>query len=1071
MHLGHLGRSRRTATAVAAAVIGGLLGGVVPGAAQALPAGIPGVAPFVPADPVAPAASSASAPPAAGRSDVSARVPAVWPRPQSLTAAGPAVPLGDEVTLLADDDADPYALTALRELLRSAGVRTVHTGLPGRGPVLRVGGPSGGTAEDALSALRVPGRLDLPRGGYRLATGRLDGRDTVVLDGVGEDGLFHAVQTLRQLLGAGREVPGVVVRDWPGTAERGIVEGFYGTPWTTAQRLAQIDFLGRTKQNRYLYAPGDDPYRTAQWREHYPAEQQAGFRALAERARAHHVTLGWAVAPAQAMCLSSRGDLAALTRKVDAMWELGVRSFQLQFQDSSYDEWHCDRDADAFGRGPEAAAAAHARVANTVARHLAERHPDAEPLTVMPTEYFQDGTTAYRGRLGEELDAEVRVAWTGVGVVPRSITGGELARTRGALGHPLVTMDNYPVNDYAQDRLFLGPARGREPAVAAGSAAFLALAMEQPAASRVPLFTTADYAWNPRGYRPGESWRAAVDDLAGPAPAAREALRALAGNGASSVLDPAAESAYLKPLLAAFWASRTRADAGASPGREKATRELRAAFTVMREAPKRLAGTAGGALDDETGPWLRQLSRYGRAGETAVDMLVAQESGDGAAAWRAQLGLESLRKELSAGRVTVGAGVLDPFLTRAMDRAKAWTGADRAPRARTDRAPDSYTVRLDRARPVETLTVMTEPGAGDVGDARVEAYVEGEGWRPLGPLSASGWTQAELKGLRAEALRVVWSGGGPAPAVRSLVPWFADGPRAALDLARTETEAEIGGPPQRVDVELAGVRAGEVRGPLSAKAPKGITVRLPRQAVVERGARSTVPLEVSVAADAPAGTYRVPVAFAGEERVLTVRAFPRTAGPDLARTATASSSGDETPDFPAALAVDGDPATRWSSPAEDGAWWQLELPEPARIGQVVLHWQDAYASRYRVQVSADGRIWRTAATVAEGRGGRESVRMDAADTRFLRVQGEARATRYGYSLWSVETYAVAGETGKAGEKQPEPPAGEQHPERQPAGEPTGGATGAASGETGGAAAGTGPGGDAGPGTAEERPAP
>ncbi|MFE4308418.1 beta-N-acetylglucosaminidase domain-containing protein [Streptomyces sp. NPDC056891] len=1050
MHLGHLGRSRRTATAVAAAVIGGLLGGTVPGSAQAVPGAAPNerpkaapftpttpfapaapdvpTAPGAPADPVTPTASSTTAPSAGSADAASARVPAVWPRPQSLTAAGPAVPLGDEVTLLADADADPYALAALREVLRAAGVRTVHTGLPGRGPLFRVAGPSGEAAEDALSALRVPDRLDLPRGGYRLATGRLGGRDTVVLDGVGGDGVFHAVQTLRQLIGGGREIPGVVVRDWPGTAERGITEGFYGTPWTAEQRLAQIDFLGRTKQNRYLYAPGDDPYRGVQWRDPYPAARQAEFRTLAERARANHVTLGWAVAPAQSMCLSSGGDMAALTRKLDGMWALGVRSFQLQFQDASYDEWHCDRDADTFGRGPEAAAAAHARVANTVARHLAERYPDAEPLTVMPTEYYQDGATAYRTRLGEALDADVRVAWTGVGVVPRSITGGELARTRGALRHPLVTMDNYPVNDYAQDRLFLGPATGREPAVAAGSAAFLALAMEQPTASRVPLFTTADYAWNPRGYRPEESWRAAVDDLAGPEPAAREALRALAGNGASSVLDPAAESAYLKPLLAAFWASRTSAGTGANPGREKAARELRAAFTVMREAPGRLSGTAGGTLDDETGPWLDQLSRYGRAGETAVDMLVAQESGDGAAAWRAQLSLESLRKDLAAGRVTVGAGVLDPFLTRAVDRAKAWTGADRTPKARADRATGSYTVRLDRARPVEALTVMTDPGAGAPRDARVEAYVEGEGWRQLGPLSASGWTQAELKGLRAEALRVVWSGDGPAPAVRSLVPWFADGPRAALDLARTETDAEIGGPAQRVDVELSGLRAGEVRGPLTAKAPKGITVTLPKQAVVERGARSTVPLEVSVAPDAHAGTYRVPVSFAGEERVLTVRAFPRTAGPDLARTATASSSGDETPDFPAALAVDGDPATRWSSPAEDGAWWQLELPEPARIGQVVLHWQDAYASRYRVQVSADGRVWRTAATVAEGRGGRESVRMDATDTRFLRVQGDARATQYGYSLWSVETYAVAGQ------KQPERP---EQPAGKPAEPPTG----------------------------------
>ncbi|MEU3743966.1 MULTISPECIES: beta-N-acetylglucosaminidase domain-containing protein [Streptomyces] len=1041
----HLGRRKRTATAVAAAVIGGLLGGAAPGAVQAAPvpppAGAPASSPTAssttapattagsskagsstagssaatraPTSPTATATATATddAAPAAGAA------PAVWPRPQSLTGRGPAVRLGDEVTLLADADADPYALAALREVLTAAGVRAVHTGLPGRGPVFRVSGKSGEATEEALKALRLPERLDLPRGGYQLATGRFQGRDTVVLDGVGEDGVFHAVQTLRQLVGTGGEVPGVAVRDWPGTAERGITEGFYGRPWSLEQRLAQVDFLGRTKQNRYLYAPGGDPYRQAQWREAYPAAQQEEFRALAERARANHVTLGWAVAPAQSMCLASDADVAALTRKIDAMWALGVRSFQLQFPDAGYGEWHCSKDADAFGRDAKGAAAAHARVANAVARHLAERHPDGEPLTVLPTEYYQDGTSEYRAELAGALDTDVRVAWTGVGVVPRTITGGELAGAREALGHPLVTMDNYPVNDYAQDRLFLGPSTGRDPAVAAGSAAFLAHAMEQPAASRVPLFTAADYAWNPKGYRPQESWHAAVDDLAGPDPAAREALLALAANDASSILDPKGESAYLKPLMAAFWDSRTSpGGAAGTAAEEKAARELKAAFTVMRQAPERLAATAGGTLDDETGPWLDQLSRYGLAGETAVDMLLAQARGDGAAAWQAQLRLEPLREAIEASRVTVGAGVLDPFLTRAVTESTAWTGADRTPAGRTDRAPDSYTVRLDRARPVETLTVMTArtdtgSGTGTGGapgtDARVEAYVPGEGWRALGALSASGWTQADLKGLRADALRVVWSGGGPAPDVRSLVPWFADGPRAGLELARTETDAEIGGPAQRVDVELTGLRAGEVRGPITAKAPKGIVVRLPKQAAVERGARTTVPLEVSVGAAVPSGSYRVPVSFAGEERVLTVRAFPRTAGPDLAQAASASSSGDETPDFPASSALDGDAKTRWSSPAEDGAWWQMELAEPARIGQVVLHWQDAYASRYRVQVSADGRVWRTAATVSDGRGGRESVRMDAADTRFLRVQGETRATPYGYSLWSVETYAVA----------------------------------------------------------------
>lgn len=1039
------GRGPRTATAVAAAVIGGLLGGAVPGSAGAvpLPVAVPDLA-AAPQElvhaPAGPVARPGVPTPRIGTAYTAPAPPAVWPRPQSLTAAGPAVRLGDRVTLVADEDADPYALAALRGLLAAAGVRTVHEGLPGAGPVVRVSGPSGEAAQEALAAFGVAERADLPYGGYRLATGRFGGRDTVVLDGTGADGLFHAVQTLRQLLGGGPEgvggeVPGVVVRDWPGTAERGLAEGFYGTPWTTAQRLAMLDFLGRTKQNRYLYAPGDDPYRAALWREPYPEAQRAGFRALAERARANHVTLGWAVAPAQSMCLSSDEDVAALTRKLDAMRELGFRSFQLQFPDAGYGEWTCDEDADEFGRDAAGAARAHARVANTVARHMAERFGDdsaAEPLTVLPTEYYQEGTSEYRSALAGALDARVRVAWTGVGVVPRTITGAELAGVRAALGQrPLVTMDNYPVNDYAQDRLFLGPTRGREPVVAAGSAAYLAHAMEQPAASRIPLFTTADFAWNPRGYRPGESWRAAVADLAGPEPAARAALGALAGNAASSILAPDAESAGLKPLMSAFWAARA---GGSAAAREKAGSELRAAFTVMREAPGRLAGTADGALSTESGPWLEQLSRYGAAGEAAVDMLLAQARGDGPAAWQAQLRLEPLRPRIEASEVTVGAGVLDPFLDRAAKEAAAWTGTDGDPERAVDRATGSYTVKLDRARPVESVTVLTgkpaegaagraaKPGAEKAPHARVEALVTGEGWRSLGPLDSSGWTQTELKGLRAEALRIVWDGGGPAPDVRSLVPWFADGPKAGLELARTETDLEAGGPAGRVDLELTGRRAAEVRGPLTARAPKGITVRLPKEASVERGGTTTVPMEVSVAPGTPSGEYRVPVAFAGEERVLTVRAFPRTGGPDLARSATASSSADETPDFPAALAVDGDPETRWSSPAEDGAWFQLELAEPARIGQLVLHWQDAHASRYRVQVSADGRNWRTAATVAEGRGGRESVRMDAADTRFLRVQGEKRATPYGYSLWSVETYAVTPE-----QKAPEAPEAPEAP--------------------------------------------
>nr|WP_315973504.1 beta-N-acetylglucosaminidase domain-containing protein [Streptomyces somaliensis] len=922
-----------------------------------------------------------------------------------MRAAGGPVRLGDEVTLAVAPGADPYAVSALEDVLRRAGVRQVRRVGPdgaagGRGAVVWLGGTG---AQNALRALRAPEHADLPPGGYRLATGRHLGRPTVAVDGAGADGLFHAVQTLRQLVTPARTLPGVLVRDWPGTAVRGLAEGFYGRPWSHEQRLSQLDFMGRTKQNRYLYAPGDDPYRQARWREPYPAAQRAEFRQLAERARRNHVTLAWAVAPAQSMCLASQDDVRALKRKVDAMYALGVRAFQLQFQDSSYDEWHCSRDADAFGSGPGAAARAHARVAGELSRHLARRHPDAEPLSLMPTEYYQDGATEYRTALAGALDARVQVAWTGVGVVPRTISGGDLAAARDAFGHPLVTMDNYPVNDYAQGRLFLGPYTGREPAVAAGSAALLANAMEQPSASRIPVFTAADFAWNPRGYRPRESWRAALDDLAGGDPEAREALGALAGNDASSLLDPHGESAYLRPLLAGFWRTRTAAGAPAA-ARDEAARRLRAAFTVMRGAPEALTAPAEGRLDDEVRPWLEQLSRYGRAGETAVDMLQAQARGDGAAAWRAQLELEPLRRALAAGPAKVGTGVLDPFLERALDEAAAWTGASRRV-GEPSRTDASYTLELGRERLLEAVTAMAEPGSGE---GAVEARVPGGGWRRLGALAPGGWTQVRAGGIRADAVRVAWAGGTGVP-VRSLVPWFADEPRVSLDLPRPEADAVIGGGPQRVEAVLAARRPEAVRGAFAARAPKGIVVEAPKEATVPRGVAAEVPVTVTVPEGTPAGSYPVPLSFAGERRTLTVRAYPATGGPDLVRApgAVASSSGDETPDFPAAAAADGNPGTRWSSPARDDAWWQVELAGPARVGQVVLHWQEAYARRYRVEVSPDGRSWRTAAAVGDGRGGREAVRMDAPDTRFLRVRGEERATRYGYSLFGVEAYAVA----------------------------------------------------------------
>ncbi|MCQ4045411.1 beta-N-acetylglucosaminidase domain-containing protein [Streptantibioticus rubrisoli] len=1143
-------RQKPAVAAFVAAVIGSVLGGAP--CAVATPA--TGLTPLTTPD----GETTASQP------------PAVWPKPQSLRAQGQFAPVTPTVALVADGGADPYALDSLRDTLRTAGARDIRDTAPGAPLPAQalVVYADGQGADSALSALGAPDRGDLPSGGYRLAVGRDGGRDTVALSGVGPDGLFHAAQTLRQLAqssGAQRGFAGVVVRDWPSTALRGITEGFYGQPWTTGQRLAQLDFMGRTKQDFYLYAPGDDPYRTTRWSAPYPAAARDDWRRLAASAQRNHVTLGWAVAPGQSLCFSSADDLKALIRKVDGMWALGVRAFQLQFTDVSYTEWHCPADAAAFGNGPAAAARAQAKVANALAQHLSSRYGGAAPpLSVLPTEYYQDGATVYRGALANALAPGIEVAWTGVGVLPAKITGGQFADAQATFRHPLLTMDNYPVNDYAQDRIFLGPYAGRDPAVAATSAGLLANAMRQPSAGRLPLFTAADYAWNPNGYQPQQSWQAAVDDLAGQDPGARAALTALAGNDASSALDANGESAYLRPLIDAFWSAYAGTDDSALG---IAADRLRAAFDTMAQAPQRLGGLAGGAFGGEVRPWLRQLGLYGQAGAASVDMLLAQRHGDGARGWQRQLVVQRAQNVIARSTATVGDGVLGPFLNKALGAASAWTGvgADR-PQAMTslgsahstdpslmtdgndatywwsDRPPqpgDTFGVDLGSARPVsrvriamgsgddspaaddtlrdavleysadggtwrtagtyqnqqtitavfpkgttarylrlraasaqpnavavrsfdvttigalqprvdgpasadgtppaavasgdpavpyqaadrgggalsvafgasralDGLTVLTAPGSGAGGS--VEARVDGRGWQRVGQLS-DGWTELAARGIHADAVRISWPSGATPPAVYAVVPWFGDAPAARLNVDQPAADADIGGQ-VTVAARLSALRPGDVRGTVEVRAPKGVSVRAPGQLVLRRGETQTVPLAVSVAGDAKAGAYPIAVSFTADGRTVTqtvtVRAYPRTGGPDLVRGARASSSGDETAAFPASAVADGRADTRWSSPAKDGQWVQVELSRPARVGRVVLHWQDAYASAYRVLVSPDGRSWRTAATVTTGRGGTETVRMDEADTRFIRVQCDQRATPYGISLWELEAYAVQG---------------------------------------------------------------
>src|SRR5689334_8779198 len=121
--------------------------------------------------------------------------------------------------------------------------------------------------------------------------------------------------------------------------------------------------------------------------------------------------------------------------------------------------------------------------------------------------------------------------------------------------------------------------------------------------------------------------------------------------------------------------------------------------------------------------------------------------------------------------------------------------------------------------------------------------------------------------------------------------------------------------------------------------------------------------------------------------------------------ATASSTENAT--FPASAAVDGNTGTRWSSAFADPQWLQVDLGATASITQVVLNWEAAYATAYQIQVSANGTSWTTISSTTTGTGGVQTLNVSGSG-RYVRMNGTARATPYGYSLWEFQVYGDTG---------------------------------------------------------------
>ncbi|CAH1782880.1 unnamed protein product [Owenia fusiformis] len=236
----------------------------------------------------------------------------------------------------------------------------------------------------------------------------------------------------------------------------GVVEGFYGRPWTTEQRKDLFKRMRKMGMNTYLYAPKDDYKHRAYWRDLYSVEEAEHLTNLISAAEAEGVTFLYALSPGLDITFSSTKDVQFLKRKLEQVQRFGCKAFSLLFDD--IDSEMSSSDKEMF----QSFAHAQVSVTNETFQHL-----EQPTFLFCPTEYCASravptvSSSEYLNTIGAKLLPGVDILWTGPKVISKRITIQAIEEITKVLQRPPIIWDNIHANDYDQKRLFLGPYNGR----------------------------------------------------------------------------------------------------------------------------------------------------------------------------------------------------------------------------------------------------------------------------------------------------------------------------------------------------------------------------------------------------------------------------------------------------------------------------------------------------------------------------------------------------------------------------------------------------------------------------------
>ncbi|MDO4259490.1 MAG: beta-N-acetylglucosaminidase domain-containing protein [Actinomycetaceae bacterium] len=545
-------------------------------------------------------------------------LPKVSPVPQSMKAQGESVDVSGKVRLEVDKpDQNANAAARARGIIEGVGGTVLEANAQGATARIVL------TTDPAVAA-RASGltiKAPRPAEGYALRTTK-SRVPTVVILGTDADGLFYGVRTLEQLEWEGK-IPGVTVDDWPNMRVRGVVEGFYGQPWSRQARLDLMETLGDAKLNTFVLAAKHDTRLRANWRRPLSPESLAEFGELSREASTHHVDLVAAISPGVDICYHSDEDYQTLVDRLEEFRSVGITRFQIALDDIP-EVPNCDEDGQ---RKPgETAETAWVRSQAFLLNRLQKDYIKANglpDLMMTPTDYVGTTATPAKKAQAQHLDPNIAVQWTGKEIVIEEITAAEAeAAARSYDTKNLIIWDNYPTNDGENtDRLFLAPVHGRAADLHKKAAGILMNPMIQPYASTPALIGLGAYSWNGAKYNEVESLDLALDRIAGAdSGQVRDTLEAFVDLNISWRFNGnLPESPQMRADIEAV---ETAISEGRATRNSPEVVKLRERLRLLAYAPKTFGALADQHFAADVSPWTWASSQWAQAMIHALELRV-----------------------------------------------------------------------------------------------------------------------------------------------------------------------------------------------------------------------------------------------------------------------------------------------------------------------------------------------------------------------------------------------------------------------------------------------------------------